>query len=488
MQKSGFFTKKTGLIVLHPLVVAFLLVSSYPVFHTIPTPFWFIIASSFVIAVIALFLQRMVGESVLYYFLFITDIGLIGAIVHYTGGGIESMFVLLYVLIIIVSSFYLFRTGAYITSLASVLFFLALLLIESTETGDPTQHVAYRFYIFGLLFLLTGILSGMLSERYRKRSEEAVRLRITTEEIIKNLPSGIITVAGDGTILYTNIPPGALQAQVHLHIAKYLHEQDVPQSIELKTDDRYYVFTCARIPKTQAGLGILQDYTEIKKLEEQSQIAKQTKVLAELSGSLAHEIRNPLASIRGSLEVIREAEKNQEAKHFINMALKETIRLNEIVTDFLSFSQFVPKQRNRLSIKEVINEAMIDIMQRSEQEGINIKRDDEEFYVLGDMNKLKSCLVNLVLNAHEATENNEPIEINARKEESRGIIEIRDHGKGIPEGLQDRIFSPFFTMKKGGTGLGLAITKNIIEAHGGSITLSSAEDKGSTFTITLPLA
>jgi len=487
MQKSGFFTKKTGLIILHPLVVAFLLVSSYPIFHTIPLQFWYIIIASFVLAAIALIMQSLVTETVLYYYLFIADIGLIGAIVHFTGGGTESMFVLLYMLLIIISSFYLYRTGSYVVSLGSVLFFLLLLLIESRETGNATQVVAYRFYIFGLLFLLTGILSGMLSERYRKHSEEAVRLRITTEEIIKNLPSGIITVAGDGTILYTNIPEGEVQAQVHLHIAKYLSESNIPQSIELKTNDRYYVFTCARISKTQAGLGILQDYTEIKKLEEQSRIAQQTKLLAELSGSLAHEIRNPLSSIRGSLEVIREAEENEEAKHFINMALKETIRLNEIVTDFLSFSQFVPKKKNRLSIKEVISEALLDVMQRI-GEGLKIKRDDDEFYILGDMNKLKSCLVNLVINAYEASDTDTPIEITTRKEKGKGIIEIRDHGKGIPEGLRERIFSPFFTMKKGGTGLGLAITKNIIEAHEGTIQLISKEDVGSTFTIILPLA
>lgn len=488
MQKSGFFSKKTGLIILHPLVVAFLLVSSYPIFHTIPLPFWYIIISSFIIGVIALLLQSLVAEPVLYYYLFVTDIGLIGAIVHFTGGGTESMFVLLYVLLIIISSFYLYRTGAYIISLGSVAFFITLLLMENLGSGNMTQIVAYRFYIFGLLFLLTGILSGVLSERYRKGSEEATRLRITTEEIIKNLPSGIITVGGDGTILYTNIPESEVQAQVHLHIARYLHEENIPQSIELKTDDRYYVFTCARIAKTQAGLGILQDYTEFKKLEEQSRIAQQTKLLAELSGSLAHEIRNPLASIRGSLEVIREAEKNKEAKHFINMALKETIRLNEIVTDFLSFSQFVPKKKNRLSVQEVISEALLDVIQRIGDDTVTIKRDDVEFYILGDMNKLKSCLVNLLANAYEASEKDTPIEITAYVKEGKGVIEIRDKGKGIPEGLRQRIFSPFFTTKKGGTGLGLAITRNIIEAHEGTIELTSTEDVGSTFTITLPLA
>ncbi|MBN2620092.1 hypothetical protein JXB22_03295, partial [candidate division WOR-3 bacterium] len=86
MHYTGFFSKKTGLIILHPLVVAFLLVSSYPVFHDIPTPFWYVILTSFVLAVIALLLQTFIDEKGIFYFLFVTDLGLIGAIVHFTGG------------------------------------------------------------------------------------------------------------------------------------------------------------------------------------------------------------------------------------------------------------------------------------------------------------------------------------------------------------------------------------------------------------------
>ena len=309
MFSSEFFNKRTGLIILHPLIVTFLLLSSYPIIYSIPTSFWFIILASFILAVIFLLLKTFLSETTVLYILFFSDIPLIGAMVHYSGG-LDSIFPLLYVLLIILASLFLYRKGAYLISLCSVLFFLALTFLESRGTTYPVHMIAYRFYIFGLLFLFTGILSGALSERYRMREEEAVRLRITTEEIIKNLPSGIITVDPNGTIVYTNIPEGPIRSRVHLHIAKFLDNEDVPCSIELEIEGRYYVFTCARIYKSKAGLGILQDYTDIRKLEEKSRISRQTKLLAELGGSLAHEIRNPLASIRGSLEVIREAEKD----------------------------------------------------------------------------------------------------------------------------------------------------------------------------------
>ncbi len=487
MVSSELFSRRTALIILHPLIITFILLSSYPIIYEIPTPFWFIILASFIVAAVFLVLQNWLSKKVIYYLLFFSDIPIIGAMIHYSGG-LESMFPFLYVLLIILTSLYLFRKGAYIISLTTVVFFLGLVFLEAGDSTQTTQMIMYRFYIFGLLFLFTGILSGAMSERYQKGAEEAQRLRLTTEEIVKNLPSGIITIDKRGDIIYTNIPAGVIRSRVHLHVAKYLKNPNIQSSNELKIGDRYYVLSCARIRNSKGGLGILQDYTEIRKLEEQSRISTQTKLLAELGGSLAHEIRNPLSSIRGSLEVIREAEKNKNTLHFINMALKESVRLNEIVTDFLNFSQFVPLKMNQLHIREVLNEAFADTLKVIENKNIKIERKDSDFVILGDLNKLKSCFVNMLNNAYEVTQKGGVIEVESYSTEKKNIVEIRDHGKGIPPGLLSRIFDPFYTSKKGGTGLGLAITKKIIESHGGTISVESTVDEGTTFKIELPLA
>ncbi len=486
MAYSELFGKKTGLIILHPLLITFILLSSYPIIYKIPTPFWFIILASFILAVIALLLRSFFTENTVLYILFLTDILIIGLMIHYTGG-LDSLFPLLYVLLIILSSLYLYRKGAYIISLFTVIFFLVLSFIEARNSTYTIQMIMYKFYIFGLLFLFTGILSGALSERYQKGAEEAKRLRLTTEEIIRNLPSGIITVDNKGDIIYTNIPEGSIRSTVHLYIAKFLKHSKTRNSIELKIANRYYVLSCALIYDSKAGLGILQDYTDIRKLEEKSRISKQTKLLAELGGSLAHEIRNPLASIRGALEVFREAEKNHHDLHFINMALKESIRLNEIVTDFLNFAQFVPITKNRLAINEVINEALVEMIERVNSKNIKIRRKDEDFYILGDLNKLKSCFVNVLNNACEVSKKGQVIGIVSYGNDKECYVEIRDHGKGIPKKDIKKIFAPFFTTKKGGTGLGLAIAKNVIEAHGGRIEVKSKVGRGTTFRIVLPL-
>ena len=488
MSKSKKLDRITGLILIHPFVVTFILLTSYPALYRAPNPLWYLIAVSVVLAVIFWFLQGRIPENTLLYMIFITDILLVGAIIHYTGG-IESMFPLLYTILIIASAIYLYRRGAYIVSLSAVLFFFGLVLVESVGVEEYTMSmVMYRFYILALLFLLTGILSGALSERYQVRVEEATRLRLTTEDIIKNLPSGVITVDGTGDILYTNMPDSRLRATVHLHVAKFLKNRDTSNSVEFRFGKRFYILSVARIFNGKAGLAILQDMTGVKKLEETSRVAHQTRLLAELGGSLAHEIRNPLSSIRGSLEVIRDAKRRKSVVPFIDMALNETKRLNEIVTDFLNFAQFTPKNKNRMRISEVLNEALIDSMLRANQHTVNIKRKDDDFFILADLNKLKAGFTNILNNAYEVSEEKGLVEIISYRNTKEGCVEIHDHGHGIKKKDLKKIFEPFFTTKKGGTGLGLAIAKNIIEAHGGKIDVKSKVGAGTTFTIRLPLA
>jgi signal transduction histidine kinase len=173
---------------------------------------------------------------------------------------------------------------------------------------------------------------------------------------------------------------------------------------------------------------------------------------------------------------------------FIDMALNETKRLNEIVTDFLNFAQFTPKNKNRVRMSEVINEALIDSMLRVNSQAVDIERKDDDFFVMADLSKLKSGFTNVLNNAYEVSGAKGSVEIRSYRNTREGCVEIRDHGHGISKGDLKKIFEPFFTTKKGGTGLGLAIAKNIIEAHGGQIEVKKTASTGTTFLIRLPLA
>jgi len=481
------FINIKGLILLNPLVITFLLMTARPANSNIPNPYWFIILASFLAAFIAYLFGKTIPIPALLYAIFLSDIPLIGGMVHYSGG-IESIFSFLFIPLVIVASIFLYRNGAYILGLISVVFYILLILFEARDSNYSISYLMNRFYIMGLLFLFTAILSGAISERYKIRTEEVKRLRLTTEDIIKNLPTGIITIDNQGDILYSNIPDGEIQSRIHLHLAKFLKYPETPKIIELRIKQKSYLLSCAHIQNAQAALGILQDLTNIRRLEAKSRVSKQTKMLAELGGSLAHELRNPLSSIRGSLEVVAQAEKDKNIIPFINMAVKESVRLNSIVTDFLNFAQFTPKKINKMLIGDILTEAILEAAQLYKARPVSLNREGDDFYVAADPDRLKSGIVNILNNAFEVSGDNQKVTIRTYQNRREGVVEIVDEGRGIAKKDLKKIFNPFFTTKKGGTGLGLSITQKIIEAHKGRIEVQSKIGKGTMFRIIFPQA
>jgi len=162
--------------------------------------------------------------------------------------------------------------------------------------------------------------------------------------------------------------------------------------------------------------------------------------------------------------------------------------LNEIVTDFLNFAQFVPKKTYRIRVSDVINEALLDIIPHFSEKKLDFVREGTDFEIMADLNRLKSGVLNILINACEVSEQGKKIFIKTNYNNKYGWIEITDQGPGIAKKDLKKIFQPFFTTKKGGTGLGLSIAQKIIEAHNGNIEVSSRIGKGTTFRIILPLA
>lgn len=481
------FSNFTGLCLLNPLVITFLLLTARPADSSIPASSWFIILSAFVVSLIFLLLRKTLPLETLFYSLLLSDVPIIGAMVHYSGG-IESFFSFLFIPLVIVTSIFLYRNGAYIVGLTAVSFYIVLILFEARNANYSISYLMNHFYIMGLLFLFTAIFSGGISERYKIRTEEVRRLKLTTEDIIRNLPTGIITIDSQGDILYSNIPDGEIRSRVHLHIAKFLKYPDTPKTMELRIKQRHYLLSCARIYNSQVALGVLQDLTDIRRLEEKSRISESTKMLAELGGSLAHELRNPLSSIRGSLEVVAKSERDKKILPFINMAVKESVRLNSIVTDFLNFAQFTPKKLNKIMISDILTEAILETDQQFSSKHVGLIRQGEDFYIAADPDRLKSGFVNILYNAFEASGDNQKVTVKTYKDRREGIVDIGDEGRGIARKDLNKVFVPFFTTKKGGTGLGLSIAQKVIEAHRGRIEVQSKVGKGTIFRIIFPLA
>ncbi len=235
----------------------------------------------------------------------------------------------------------------------------------------------------------------------------------------------------------------------------------------------------------------LQSQSErIIAIEEQLRRSERLSTLGEMAAVLAHEIRNPLGSIRGTAEILRDDYRPGDPKHeFIEIQIKETERLNHVVEDFLRMARQQPMELRDCSIREELETIVTLVAKDAQDRGISLRleADKEVSAFRGDGEKLRQAFLNIVINALQATPSGGSVIINLNKAESGFVISFHDNGSGIdPEDLQ-RIFEPFYTTKPDGTGLGLAVTRKIIEGHGGRLDIESEADRGTTVMVLLPL-
>lgn len=224
-------------------------------------------------------------------------------------------------------------------------------------------------------------------------------------------------------------------------------------------------------------------------IEEQLRRSEKLSTLGEMAAVLAHEIRNPLGSIRGTAEILRDDFRPGDPKHeFIEIQIKETERLNHVVEDFLRLARPQASEMRRCSLREELETIVTLTANEARQRGIHLEFDvpADELAVSGDGEKLRQAFLNIVLNALQATPAGGSVVIIADRSATGCKISFRDTGPGIDEETKKHIFEPFFTTKPDGTGLGLAVTRKIIESHHGTLTVESETDKGTLVTVSLP--
>ncbi|QEM67187.1 sensor histidine kinase [Geobacter sp. FeAm09] len=227
----------------------------------------------------------------------------------------------------------------------------------------------------------------------------------------------------------------------------------------------------------------------IMTIEEQLRRAERLSTLGEMAAVLAHEIRNPLGSIRGTAEILRDDYRPGDPKHeFIEIQIKETERLNRVVEEFLRMARPQPAEMARCSLREELE--TIVTLTANDAKGRKIKLTLEppagDLFVNADGEKLRQAFLNIVINALQATPAGGTVTIATRQADGLHEIHFNDSGPGIEASALARIFEPFFTTKPDGTGLGLAITKKIVEAHGGTLKIESQTGTGTKVVVQLP--
>lgn len=235
----------------------------------------------------------------------------------------------------------------------------------------------------------------------------------------------------------------------------------------------------------------LQEQSErILAIEEQLRRAEKLSTLGEMAAVLAHEIRNPLGSIRGTAEILRDDFKPGDPKYeFIEIQIKETERLNRVVEDFLRMARPQPGEMKVCSIEDELETIVTLVAKdaRKRQVKLSLESCPERPEVRGDGEKLRQAFLNIVINALQAAPAGGSVTIASGRTDSGYEIRFSDNGPGIDTETQARIFEPFFTTKPDGTGLGLAITQKIIEGHGGKLEVVSKAGQGTTVIVSLPV-
>ncbi len=265
----------------------------------------------------------------------------------------------------------------------------------------------------------------------------------------------------------------------------------------LKTDQEReekhrYLETAKELKETLKRME--QQELRVTQLEEQLRRVDRLALIGELAATFAHEVRNPLSAIRGSVEIIQseipEQYRNQE---FFHILIQETERLTGVVENYLNLARRNDSKKERFDARDVIYNSVLLFQRRLERKGIILETllSATPLEIWGNQTELQQIVINLMLNAMEELRSGDRIRIRTQvvEEEHRRSFHliIEDTGPGIPEDLQERIFEPFFTTKENGTGLGLAIVKRIVENNHWQISMKSTPQKGTRFKVTIPL-
>jgi two-component system sensor histidine kinase PilS (NtrC family) len=473
--------------------------------------------------------------------------------VNYATGGTDSVFSFMYVFPIIYASILLYRKGGMlIASASSIIHGLSLDLAFygvihpisnklSEIKVSRGENLFYNILMDISAFYLVAFLSSLLSEQVRKskvqlqKKETDLReLETLNQNIIQSMGSGLLTLDADEKITFINRAGEEITGLRFLEVYNKPLKEVFPQC-EIPGDvyygsprwetvfrrkdgmDLHLGFSISTLRDSKemvrGKIVIFQDLTRIMEMEEQVRRSEKLAAIGQLAAGIAHEIRNPLASVSGSIQLLkRELKLDLENKRLMDIVLRETDRLNALISEFLLFAQPSQKQCESVDVKYLIEDTLDLFVNNPEwRKKIELRKNIEAGIRLrANHEQIRQILWNLIVNAVQAMSEGGTLTVTSKMvhedeagekytpESYHGVkmgnlgasyveISIGDTGIGIrPENL-DKIFDPFYTTKESGTGLGLAIVYRIIEDYHGNISVKSELGRGTVFTIRLTI-
>ena len=458
------------------------------------------------------------------------DVLLLSLVVHLTGGR-ESVVAPFYILLISAYALMLPLGGGLLVAAMACIAYIADVFWGHGTAIDTV--LVLQLTIFAVVALVVGLITTKLTQTGVELTsvENALeQLRLDTGDILSNIPTAVLTVDGHGRLAYAN---PAAERLLAIKANEWLDQpvmdelgrrsSDLQKALERTRSYRIPVASIEielsrngenvpvgvstavleRLEGPPSVTAIMRDISDVKRVERLRQRTERLEAIAELSASLAHEIKNPLTSISSSVQQLKLGESADDDDKLLSaLILKESDRLSRLLSDFIDFARVRLERTSEVDLRDVVSHAIDVVKQhpsyRPEVE-VDAAFDPDPVLLNGDEDLLYRVAANLILNAVQAAipgrkttvrvqVSNESKEcLPYRVDINRPVLlRVTDDGPGILDEDLNRIFDPFFSKRRGGSGLGLAIVHRAVQEHNGTVTVTSNTQEGTDFVVCLP--
>ncbi len=450
------------------------------------------------------------------FFQIIFDILFITSMV-YLSGGITSPFYFLYLLPILISANFLKRRDTILTASLSFVFFgtiseLMYMEIIPTMIADYQSTISVSTFIYNLMmsfiaFLSISIAASFYFSNLRRTDEELKSVKKSLENlavlnhtVIEKMEHGFITTEKSGKVISFNKRAQKLinvngneniktllNLDSERDLDAILFDQNTQTYMEKTLKGRTLNISISMVSNISTFgmivLFLISDLTEKLEIETRLKEKEHLALIGEMAAGIAHEIRNPLASISGSVQFLKnEIELRDEHKNLMDIIIKESKRLSNSIEEFLNYTKSIALERATFDLSQLMDDTL-ELISSNNQSVSFIKRYNQQVRIYGDEKQIKQVIWNLISNAIKAVGENGMIEITIIETEPISLY-IKDNGIGIHNEELEKIFLPFYSKFTAGIGLGMSIVKRILNEHGASIDIRSKKGHGTEIQIT----